>query len=94
MALIAALSGFRRHSSAPLALSQPRCTGRYIPSPKNWEMKFSGRDGVRPSVGLRRKGSKSAIASHKHCRRAGVRGKNWWLFKTPSLRPKFGILAA
>ena len=81
MALIAALSGSRRHSSARPALSQPRCTGRDIHSPKSREVKFSRRDGVRPPVGLRRKGSKPAIASHKNCRRAGVHGKSWWLFK-------------
>jgi hypothetical protein len=75
MALIAALSGFRRHSSARLALSQPRCTGRDIPSPKTREMKFSGCDGVRPSVGLRRKGSKIAIASHKHVAAQGCAAK-------------------
>lgn len=82
MALIAALSGSRRHSSARPALSQPRCTGRDIHSPKSREVKFSRRDGVRPPVGLRRKGSKPAIASHKNCRRAGVHGKSWWLFRT------------
>jgi hypothetical protein len=93
MALIAALSGSRRHSSARPALSQPRCTGRDIHSPNRREVKFSRHDSVRPSVGLRRKGSKSAISSHKNCRRAGVHDKNWWLFRTPSLRSKFGILA-
>jgi hypothetical protein len=82
MALIAALSGSRRHSSARPALSQPRCTGRDIHSPKSREVKFSRRDGVRPPVGLRRKGSKPAIASHKNCRRAGVHGRSWWLFRT------------
>lgn len=69
MALIAALSGSRRHSSARPTLSQPRCTGRDIHSPKSREVKFSRRDGVRPPVGLRRKGSRPAIASHKNCRK-------------------------
>jgi hypothetical protein len=50
MALIAALSGSRRHSSARPALSQPRCTGRDIHSPKSREVKFSRRDGVRPRL--------------------------------------------
>jgi len=45
-------------------------------------VKFSLRDGLRPPVGLRRKESKPAIASHKNCRRPGVQGKSWWLFRT------------
>ena len=62
MAPTATLSGSRRHSSARTALSQPRCASCDIHSPKRSEVKFSRHDGVRPSVGLHRKGSKSAIA--------------------------------
>jgi hypothetical protein len=70
IALIAALSGFGTHSSGRPTLSQPRCAGRDIHSPNRREVKFSRSDGVRPSVGLRRKGSKSAITSQEICGRA------------------------
>ena len=43
---------------------------------------FSRARRLSASVGLRREGSKSAITSHKNCRRAGVEGKSSWLFRT------------
>ena len=77
MALIAALDGSRRHSSPAPAPYRAALQIHGTRSLKSRKAEFQRARRRSASVGLRRKGSRSAITSHKNLCRAGVRDESW-----------------